>query len=520
MQARPFVIAGILVVAFFAMRLVRDRPWRKVDRRGMEVPALEMEDADTLALAAVTEKQPGQRRIRLTAGAGEATLTLGDPRALDQAIGMGFGKAVLEPSADRAKGAAFVAEVARWLHRPVPPPGTAGELGPVPLGYARLGEHDGWEANKLFFERGKRSAEVFLNLSADGRQARLLEKDEDYRDDLVALLALLLRDGLPPRRSPRNDPLVASMEPLWKDFQPMAGAGKLRSLVPFAGGFLAAREIGTPDRRRSEVLVWAHPRETPRRLAEIDGVVTGLGPAPGGKVCGVSLVHPKGKMGVGSNDPGMRAVMDLATGALSKIEESDGFYLSFAGVFSPDGKRLALSSGQGTAVYDVTSRKLLARTPAGFEGTPVAWDAGGLLLSNTRYDVKSDDGEGQTSYHRWQPASPPRPAEPPPLDAPDGRHHLAITKDGLAISGPGGRRLVPARGDDLEAFRSLTPGEARWLGPEQVLVPLEEPMALDLASGKLRYLVAGPELRIDVASADGRLVIARDDRDRYFWASR
>jgi hypothetical protein len=65
----------------------------------------------------------------------------------------------------------------------------------------------------------------------------------------------------------------------------------------------------------------------------------------------------------------------------------------------------------------------------------------------------------------------------------------------------------------------LIVGEARWIGPGQVLVPLDETMVLDLASGKLHYLVAKAGPRNEEASPDGRILIAVDD-EHFVWAER
>jgi hypothetical protein len=91
------------------------------------------------------------------------------------------------------------------------------------------------------------------------------------------------------------------------------------------------------------------------------------------------------------------------------------------------------------------------------------------------------------------------------------------------ITGPGGsKRVVASRPEDVEAFHAVGEVENQhWIGPQLVLIQLDEPMVVDLATGKLRYLFpADGGLHFEVASRDGRTLIARDDQDNLLWAQR
>ncbi|MBI3726556.1 hypothetical protein HY251_21740 [bacterium] len=163
------------------------------------IPALEMEDGAYLELASMEARAPRARRLALTVGGGEAILTLEDAgEAVGPGPGFSFGKATLE-ARDRESGARFLDAVSRWLERGAPPPREppGALLAPFALGYVVLGEKRGFRAQKLFLETPRRAAEVFLNVSHDGTRARLLEKDDAYREDLLAILAEVLRDGAP-----------------------------------------------------------------------------------------------------------------------------------------------------------------------------------------------------------------------------------------------------------------------------------------------------------------------------------
>ena len=516
MRARLAAVLVIVVLVAAGVIWLRrgPKPRPPAPPKPVAAPAPAPAPEVALLLDAVVEKGPGQRVIRLTAKeGGQATLVLEDPQTRSS-DGFGFGRGRLEPAADQGKSAKFVEAVAGWLQQAAPP-GRAGELAPFPITYVRLGAGEGWEANKLFLEKGARKTELYFNLSADGRRARLLEKDEDYREDLVALLVTALRDGSPPRRSPQNDPLVASMEPLFGLFQPLARGNRLRSPVAFEGGFLAAHESKQGGRHTSELLLWKHPREAPRQVATSQGVFDGILPVPGGKLCVLAVAFPRSELGLARNDPGELVVLDLGDGSMAKLVDGNAFY---TGAVSPDGRQVAIAQAKVTQVYELASRKLVASTAAGLDLVPVRWSADGLVLQH------QDFGAGKTGggLYQWQPGQGDPQERTGPLPSPDGRYRLEATKEGLTISGPGGtRQVTPSRPEEVEAFDPLHPeDDPRWLGPQQLLVTLDEPMALDLATGKLHYLFPAAGMRVQASSPDGRILIARDERGDSYWAER
>jgi hypothetical protein len=512
--AAVLVLVLLAAAAVFWLRRSPKAPPPAPPKKVQAPPPAPVKDP-AMVLDAVVEKSPGQRVIRLTAkGGGQATLVLEDPQSRSSE-GFGFGRGRLEPDPDRTKGAAFVNALAGWLQQTPPPEGRTGELGALPLSYSRLGAGDGWEASKLFLEKGPRKTEIFFNLSADGRRARLVEKDEDYREDLVALLAVALRDGSPPRRSPQSDPLVASMEPLFGIFQPVARGNRLRSVVPIEGGFLAAHETKQGGRRLSEVLLWTHPKEAPRQVATSQGVFDGILPAPGGKRCVLAVAYPRSDFALARNDPAELVVLDLGDGSIAKVVDVNA--LGFSGAVAPDGRHVAIAQAKVTQVYDLTSRQLVASTAPALDVAPVRWSADGLMLQHL------DLGLGSTvTRYQWQPGQGEPQELKGPLPSPDGRYRLEATKEALTISGPGGTRQVkPTHPEDADAFDPLhSEDDPRWLGPQHLLVLLDEPMALDLSTGKLHYLFPAAGMRVQASSADGRILVARDERGDSYWAER
>jgi hypothetical protein len=490
-----------------------------------EVPALQAGDEGGLALDAETVRTGTQLRVRLRVkGApGELALVLRDPEAADER-GVALGRAVLEPQS-RAAGTAFVDAIALWLQQPAPPPTQPNELGPWPLGYVRLESERGWVTHRLLLERGDRTAEVVLRLSSDGRQARLLEQDENDRTDLLALLALALRDGAPPPRAPDNDPLVATMDPLFHGFAPLAGAERLRTIVGAAAGLLAAREIDRGGKRASELLRWTDPREAPRVVATLDGVVAELLADPSGAHAGLGIVYPKEAVGLSSDDPGAFAVADLAAGTIRKLPSGAGAGFAFGdpAAFSPAGAHVAVVNHRATGVFDVASGDLLGLTPAALDLVPLRWDADGLVLVRIARARPGSHAEPPITQYHWRyGVAKPRPVSRPALRSPDGRYAIDATADGITITGPGGvQRLRPSRPGDRDAFRALRDRESpHWLGPAQVMLTLEEAMVLDLPSGKLHYLFPLQGLRWAACSRDGRVLVARDRDERYVWAQR
>ena len=450
------------------------------------VPALAAEDDEALTFPVETTRtsNPAGRRIRLQLGGGEATLTLIDPSSKDE--GMAFGRGTLQAT-DRAHGAPLIAAVARWLHQAPPgPPDAPGELQPLPLNYVRLGDDGTWESNKLFLQSGSLEAEVFINVRLDGKQARLVEKDDDYRRPLLTLLAIAVRDGKPSRR--KSGPDLAGAAPLVPSLAPIVGSDHVGQPQVWMGGVWIAALEGDD---KQKVLYWNDLTKDPRRLAEVTGSVIALAPSPKRDRVALLVLHPKQPKTVSSEDPGEvlvaamdgsapRSVVsggpDFSPTMFSRVSWSpDGTTLTIPGLVPGKVPRVSL-----TRVYDVASGKMLS--------------------------------SATTPKDRKAPAAS--------LRSPDGRYTLAVHETSVDISGPGGRRRFQPRSEgDRSAVEALSDGpeEAAWLGGGALVLMSETPMALDLAAAKLRYIFPDDELQFMSASDDGTIVVARDDAKRLLW---
>ena len=147
----------------------------------------------------------------------------------------------LVPTTSEA-GTHFVAAFAKAFHV-AGPPAHPGTLVPMLVPIAVLGvgtgaSEDGyggegtWDATKMFLSADDvDGAELFFNVSVAGKQGVFSEKDEDYDKDDLYVLAIALRDGAPPPRTPvpratraqaiaRAEPLAFQVPPDCSDIEP------------------------------------------------------------------------------------------------------------------------------------------------------------------------------------------------------------------------------------------------------------------------------------------------------------
>jgi hypothetical protein len=136
-----------------------------------------------------------------------------------------WGQAVISVD-NREAGGRFVDLFARVFQGKTPKPATQpGALKPLSVNTAILGQNQkrnegggfsdeggGWTATKWFLETDGHYGEVFFNYNLERRQGEFSEKDEEYADDLVAILASALRDGLLSGHTSENSPSVKHSE--------------------------------------------------------------------------------------------------------------------------------------------------------------------------------------------------------------------------------------------------------------------------------------------------------------------
>jgi hypothetical protein len=146
-------------------------------------------------------------------------------RGKGKAADISWGEATLLV-ADRAAGERFLDVFGKAFHQESPRAKSPQPLRPWKFGTAILatnmrhapngglqGTGGDWQATKWFPEWEGQTAEVFFNYDLKGRKGEFSEKDPDYRQDLLAILAGALRDGPRPERTPQTDPNLTEAGP-------------------------------------------------------------------------------------------------------------------------------------------------------------------------------------------------------------------------------------------------------------------------------------------------------------------
>ena len=199
-------------------------------------------------------------------------------RSSDGKTPAAWGKAVLIVK-DRQAGSQFVEFFAKVFSGKLPTH-VSQARGPVPLhvNTAILGEgmhrEQGggfsaaageWTATKWFPDYEGLSGEVYFNYSLSERRGEFSEKDADYADDLVAILAAALRDGPRPERTPENDVNMTRTGP---------ALGKSRKLLPRMASYYGfspkALFAAYQDRSLIFIVPLDQPIGSPREFVRFD----------------------------------------------------------------------------------------------------------------------------------------------------------------------------------------------------------------------------------------------------------
>ena len=135
-----------------------------------------------------------------------------------------------------------------------------------------------------------------------------MEKDPDYREDLVHFLTLALRDGLPPRRTSASDPLVDSDVPWLGEPTLLHDSKQTNFGAVNEHGLWASQGGDSPG-----VLYWSKLAGPPVRMALSTGMVMSIAADPKGSRAAIVFVASKpNQMGVAMGDPGALMVVDAS----------------------------------------------------------------------------------------------------------------------------------------------------------------------------------------------------------------
>lgn len=524
------ILAAILIVALLSWRPRRQQTVGSVFNAdpmvGARIPAARI--LTERGLVCVTERtsDDASECFTLRVGEGEATLSLSFAPGFRQTGELSIGTGTLT-TPGRAAGESFVRSVAAWLERPLPdPPGYSADLTPMTCSAAWLGRERGaddvvWSVLKVFLEVDLYYAEVFLRLSDDGKCAVLLEKDEDYREPLVAVLATALRDGPPPRRTSATDPNLESDEPLVRELRPLPGATEAGRVVAWGRSGLMMCDPGDHGR----LLQWTDLSVEPRVLAEVDGVIEEIAASPDGRYVAVAVTS----LVDGSEDELRVLILDVEGRAseLAATDPGEAARTNGACTWSPDGSMLAVSvallaeSDGGcvqTRVLDIGSGREIACSVAALDAAPKWWNDR-LILEAVEVD---EDYNVRTRRYGWDPVGDPPQLieEHGDLQSPGGTHRLRVADGEIRVVGPEGEALFRASWrSDLQAIADLQGLAPQWLGQRGLVLESDEPVVVDATSGRSRLLLSDKGAACLVGAApDGSAVVIKRP-DGLFWGA-
>jgi hypothetical protein len=205
---------------------------------------------------------------------------------------MSWGKARMAVN-DSAQGAKVIETLAQAFHA-TPPAARSGQppchiemttavlgedLRRDPAGGFK-GKSGGWTATKWFIEdEDTGEAEVYFNFSLSSGEAELCEKDDGYREPLLATVAARLRDGPMPERTTENDPTLTLDGPTISDWQRFADSRASAAFGADGTLVLLAEPAGKNAGSRLSVVPVDQPAQA-RVVAEFEGVLFDPVPIP------------------------------------------------------------------------------------------------------------------------------------------------------------------------------------------------------------------------------------------------
>jgi hypothetical protein len=406
----------------------------------------------------------------------------------------GFGKIWLVPTTPDA-GAHFVKAFAGKFHVDVPPV-TAGALAPMQFEIAILG-HDvssaevgysgtgTWDATKCFFTSDEvDEAELFMNLSLSEKRGVWAEKDADYDTDVARVLAVALRDGVPPPRTPANDPTLLATAPRL-ELGPKIASSR-------------ATVIG----RSSTRVVLADELDDHSALLALDpkiGTTTELYRTPGrlsGGVCDDAAQHcivtetrgSHGRSTYSSDDPATLVVLDGTKTAPLVVPGAGKNPIPVT--ISPDGRWVVVSGDRAaTVIYDRTKKHATSPERTHTDREVITWRTATAAL----VQITDDDHPDAPSYGLWHldtntlESFPTPPADATAIRSPDGSRTVEVRNDGTVIVSPkagAARTFVLDRRDR----RFIEEGCCTWLDNRYLAFPSKHFGVIDTDAMKIGFV--------------------------------
>jgi hypothetical protein len=370
------------------------------------------------------------------------------------------------------------------------------------------GQGGKWSATKWFLERDGFSAEVFFNYNLQEMKGEFGEKDPNYREDLLAVLAIAVRDGPRPERTPQTDPNLT-------DVGPKFGTGRLvaknaRFFLFSPGG---KHIVWSSESQDGSTGIFAvrpdqpdQPIEAARLRQELDNMII-LDPDADQLLVVEALRKEKGV--ISSEDPKRLWWFDRTKQEARELKgpwQNRSFHLGEKPV-SPDGRFIVIEDwrartngkpGNYSVIHVLDRQAGTAQTIelANQSPEPIGWVGIGkdlrlAFLKSHRWekDVKQEWCLAEPATGKYTPVEKP----PMPTDgwvrrlSPDGALIAAVEgKDILTIADvkTGRKRSFPIHEDDR---RFLHEEGFEWVSARYLLMHLNRPAFLDVRTMKMSY---------------------------------
>ncbi len=289
--------------------------------------------------------------------AGPANFTVGVTAKSKDGKRMAWGEATILV-ADRGNGAKLLDSISTAFKRKSPTerkqqPLESWKFNTAVLGEGMKREPQGgfggqggsWCATKWFLERDGFSAEVFFNYNLKDMKGEFSEKDPEYREDLLAVLAVVVRDGPRPERTPQTDPNLTDVGPMFAKGQLIPKRARNFQFGP--GGKQILFSSKSQDGATVVFAVAPDRPDQPKELARVQQELNGITVLdPDVNQLLIMEVLPKEKGVISSEDPKRLWWVDRAKKETRELKgpwEGTSFHLAEKPV-SPDSRFIVITN--------------------------------------------------------------------------------------------------------------------------------------------------------------------------------
>jgi hypothetical protein len=457
-----------------------------------------------------------------------ATFVVGMPAFARTDGGMpGFGKIMIAPTTSEA-GARVITHLAKALATKAPAAKPGGVLQAIKVPVAVLGSGIGkldngyggkgtWDATKLFCSAGEiDAAELFFNISLSTKQGEFSEKDTDYNEDVVACLAIVLRDGSAPPRTPANDPTLSATGPRL-EIGKKIGNRRMFELALTPARLLMVEERGT---NAAVVEIDVKTGTTNDRFKTDDRIETGTCEESQAR-CVLKLSKPAGSRNAfGGDDISSLVILD-GNEATPLDQSAFGVRPELVGgkSLSPDARYVIATVRDSDATRVIALDRKTEQTSqlSGADQSyieVVEWvkEAGKWVAIVTRSSLDEDKPDVLEWHVENKGASKsskrPAPARISPR-SPDGKRSAQFTRDGkLTVTVDGKPRTLVFHAADA---RHVRPGCCAWVDNRFIAM---ESGFIDTDAMKVSLLPVDPDTdapRVTFVQGTRTAIVFRDD---------